>query len=106
LKSRRLSATRLNRLVTYTLLFAGLIILLAGRLTTAFQGDDWVAAGLILFGSSCFTDPLLPGSTELTAQQVAMIRHAGIPYRDGAERIVSLIVGTAFLASGLYVLLG
>ncbi|MDT9597418.1 hypothetical protein [Sphingosinicella rhizophila] len=100
-----LTATRVNRLVTYGLLFSAIIILVAGRLG-ALQGGGWTVAGLILFGLSCFTDPLLPGSTELTPQQVAMIRHIGLPYRQGAEKVVSMLVGTCFLASGLYLSLG
>ncbi len=95
-----------NKIVSYTLLFAGLAFLIGGRVIDALSGSFWAGIALILLGLSCLIDALLPGGSELTDEQIVMIRHMRIPYRTGAEKIVSALCGVGLLGGGLYMSFG
>lgn len=86
------------------LLVAGFAILLFGsRLPATLAGGAGTAAGLVLIGLSCLVDALLPGGSELTDEQAVMLRHAGIPYRPGAEKVVSSVLGALLVLAGAWV---
>ena len=91
-----------TKIVSYGLCFAGLLLLLAGRAVEVLQGSFWAGVALLLLALSCFVDSLLPGGSELSAEQVAMIRHMGMPYREGAEKIASVVLGLVLLGGGAY----
>jgi hypothetical protein len=93
-----------TKIASYGLCFAGLLLLLAGRAVEALEGGFWVGVALLLLALSCFVDSLLPGGSELTDEQVAMIRHVGLPYREGAEKIASIGLGALFVLGGLYLI--
>lgn len=93
-----------TKVASYGLCIAGLLLLLAGRVVEPLQGGFWAGIALLLLGLSCFVDALLPGGSELTPEQVAMIRHIGLPYRDGAEKIASIVFGAVLLLGGLYLI--
>lgn len=93
-----------TKIASYGLCFAGLFLLLAGRAIEAVQGGFWAGVALLLLALSCFVDSLLPGGSELTSEQVAMIRHMGMPYREGAEKVASIILGLVLLLGGLYLI--
>jgi hypothetical protein len=95
-----------NKIVSYTLLFAGFALLLGGRVIDAVGGSFWVGFALILLGLSCLIDALLPGGSELTDEQIVMIRHMRIPYRAGAEKVVGSLCGLVLLAGGTYLSFG
>ncbi|HEV2745805.1 MAG TPA: hypothetical protein VGW34_00725 [Allosphingosinicella sp.] len=95
-----------TKVAGYGLVLAGLALLLAGRVIDALGGSFWAGVALILIALSCLVDALLPGGSELTDEQIVMLRHAGIPYRKGAEKVVSIVFGVALLGGGLYLLLG
>ncbi len=95
-----------NKIVSYTLLFAGFALLIGGRVADGLSGSFWVGIALILLGLSCLVDALLPGGSELTDEQIVMIRHMRIPYRAGAEKVVGALCGLALLAGGVYISFG
>jgi hypothetical protein len=95
-----------NKIVSYSLVFAGLALLIAGRAVDSLGGGFWVGVALILLGLSCLVDSLLPGGSELSDEQIVMIRHLRIPYRPGAEKVVNVLCGAALLAGGAYLSLG
>lgn len=95
-----------TKVASYALLFAGLAVLLAGRWVDALAGGFGWGIALILVALSFLVDALLPGGSELSDEQVVMLRHAGIPYRPGAEKVVSLVLGVPLLAAGLVLTLG
>ncbi|HEY9554939.1 hypothetical protein [Allosphingosinicella sp.] len=93
-----------TKIASYGLCVAGLLLLLAGRVVEAVQGSFWAGVALLLLALSCFVDSLLPGGSELSDEQATMIRHMGIPYREGADKIASIILGVLLLIGGLYLI--
>ena len=93
-----------TKIASYGLSIAGLLLLLAGRAVETFQGGFWAGIALLLLALSCFVDSLLPGGSELNPEQVAMIRHIGVPYREGAEKVASVILGVVLAGGGLYLI--
>lgn len=91
-----------NKVASLALLFAGLAAFACARFIKAWDGEYWAGIGLLLLAASFLVDALLPGGSKPTDEQVAMVRRAGIPYRDGAEKIMGLALGGAFLAGGIY----
>src|SRR3546814_10397030 len=93
-----------TKIASYGLCVAGLLLLLAGRVVAAVQGSFWAGVALLLLALSCFVDSLLPGGSELSDEQATMIRHMGIPYSEGADKIASIILGVLLLIGGLYLI--
>ena len=92
-----------TKIASYGLCIAGLLLLLAGRLVEPLQGGSWAGIAVLLLGLSCLVD-ILPGGSEISAEHVTMIRHLGIPYRDGWEKIASAILGVLLMAGGAYLI--
>ena len=93
-----------TKAASFALLFAGFAVLLFGsRLSDALAGSAGTAAGLVLIGLSCLVDAVLPGGSELTDEQAVLLRHAGIPYRQGAEKVVSTVVGAVLVLAGAWI---
>lgn len=95
-----------TKIVSYGLVFAGLALLLAGRTVDSLGGAYWIGIALILLGLSCLVDSLFPGGTELTDEQIVMIRHLRLPYRKGAEKVVNIVCGIALLFGGAWLSFG
>jgi hypothetical protein len=93
-----------TKVVSYGLCIAGLLLLLASRVAEPLQGGFWAGIALLLLGAGCLIDALLPGGSEISPEQVAMIRHIGLPYRDGADKVVNGVAGVLLLASGFYLI--
>lgn len=91
-----------TRIASYGLTFAGLALLLAGRIVPALQGSWWIGIALLIIAIACFVDALLPGGSELTDEQIVILRHSGVPYRDGWIKIANLILGVALALGGAY----
>lgn len=93
-----------NKIVSLTLLFAGIFSLAAARFVPSFDGGLWSGIALTLLALSFFVDGLFPGGSEFDDQQIVFMKHYGIPYRPGGEKLFSLGVGTLLLLPGLYLL--
>lgn len=93
-----------TKVVSWALFGAGVIAAIGSRFV-----DDrgwWLGAGLTLIGLSLLVDALLPGGSELTPDQQAMVRHAGIPRPDVAHKGLSLLLGAPLALFGLWMMLG
>ena len=94
-----------TKVASYGLCIAGLALLIGGRVVPEIQGSFWIGIALLLIALSCLVDALLPGGSEMSAEHIAMMRHAGIPWRDGTEKVASIVVGCALGLGGTYLLL-
>ncbi|HWH23043.1 MAG TPA: hypothetical protein VNT25_07140 [Allosphingosinicella sp.] len=93
-----------NKAASITLLFAGIAALLAAKLVSGIDGSFWAGIGLIALGLSFLVDGLLPGGSQFTDEQVAMMRRAGLPDMAGAAKILDLVVGVPLLLGGFYLI--
>ena len=93
-----------TNILSYTLFFGGLAMLLATRFVDA---DRSLLSGiaLLLIAAGLFAEALLPGSQEFSDEQIVALRHARLPYRRGLEKWINGLVGAAALAGALYLLL-
>ena len=96
---------RLNRTLNLGCLFAGIAILIAGRVVESLRGSLWAGVALILIGLSFLIDSLLPGGSKMSNEQVVMLKRVGIPYRPGGERPFFIAIGLIFAAAGTAVIL-
>lgn len=93
-----------TKIASLALFGAGLLILLFGARLVPAWGDGATMIAVFVLSSSFLVDALLPGGSELAADQVAMLKQAGIPYRPGAEKILSIGIGIVLLLTGVYLL--
>lgn len=94
-----------TKVASFLLFGAGVAILLFGaRLVPGWDGGFAIALAALVLSSSFLVDALLPGGSELTADQVAMLKHVGVPYRPGAEKLLSIAIGIVLLLTGVYLI--
>ena len=91
-----------TKIASLGLCFAGIAVLIGGRIIESWSGGFGVGVALLLIGLSFLVDALLPGGSELSDEQIAMLKHMSIPYRPGAERILSIAIGVVLLPIGIY----
>lgn len=91
-----------TKVASLKLCFAGIAVLIGRRMIEPWSGAFGIGVALLLFAFSFLVDALLPGGSEISDEQVAMLKHMGIPYRPGAEKILSIAIGVVLLPIGVY----
>ena len=81
----------------------GLIAAIAGGFGLAAHG--WLGIGLMFIGASMLID-LLPGGSQISGDQQALVRRAGLGNARRTQRMLSLLAGIGLGAAGAYSIWG
>ena len=93
-----------TKIASWLLFGAGAGMAVGSRFAT--DKDWWLGAGLLAIGLSMLVDAVLPGGSELSAEQQTMIRHAGLGRPDVAQKGIGLVLGLPLTGLGLWMLFG
>lgn len=92
-----------TKVLSWALFVAGVTGLIASRMVDS-DRDWWLGAAVIMIGLSMVLDAVLPGGSELSDEQVALVRHVGIPKPNIAQKLLSLVLGLPLIAWGCWLL--
>jgi hypothetical protein len=93
-----------TKVLSWVLFALGVLVALGSRM--ADPASTWLGTGLILIGLSMLVDVLLPGGSELTDEQIKLVRHAGIPQAHRAHKWLSLGLGVPLISIGAWLVFG